>query len=93
MWNFTGSVFMTVGVADAHLASSVFSAVGFTVPPLIRVTACGTVMFDLESLVDQFFGSHHTYHVAENKFERFRGVLELISRFEFVFCRCENYIF
>ena len=34
------------------------------------------------------------YHSAENKFERFSGFfLELISRFEFGFCRCENYVF
>ena len=31
------------------------------------------------------------YHAARNKFERFRGFLELISRFEFEFCRRENY--
>ena len=28
------------------------------------------------------------YHAAENKFERFRGVLEFISRIEFEFRRC-----
>ena len=28
------------------------------------------------------------YHSRQNQFERFRGVLELISRFEFDFCRC-----
>ena len=33
------------------------------------------------------------YHAPGNKFERFRGFLELISRFEFEFCRCENFIF
>ena len=35
----------------------------------------------------------HGYHAAENKFERFRGFLELISRFEFEFefRRCGNY--
>ena len=33
------------------------------------------------------------YHAAENKFERFRGFLQLISRFEFEFRRCGNYIF
>ena len=33
------------------------------------------------------------YHSARNKFERFREFLELISRFEFDFRRCENYIF
>ena len=31
------------------------------------------------------------YYSARNKFERFRGFLELISRFEFEFCRCENF--
>ena len=33
------------------------------------------------------------YHAPGNKFERFRGVLELISRFEFEFCRRENFFF
>ena len=33
------------------------------------------------------------YYSAENQFERFRGVLELISWFEFEFRRCENYFF
>ena len=33
------------------------------------------------------------YHAAENKFERFRRFLQLISRFEFEFRRCGNYIF
>ena len=33
------------------------------------------------------------YHSTGNQFERFRGVLELISRFEFEFCRRENYFF
>ena len=28
------------------------------------------------------------YHTAENEFERFREFWELISRFEFDFCRC-----
>ena len=34
-----------------------------------------------------------TYHAARNKFERFRGFWELISRFEFEFCRCGNFFF
>ena len=34
-----------------------------------------------------------TYHAARNLFERFRVFLELISRFEFEFCRRGNYIF
>ena len=33
------------------------------------------------------------YHAARNLIERFRGFFELISRFEFEFCRCENYFF
>ena len=33
------------------------------------------------------------YYSRRNKFERFRGFLELISRFEFEFCRRENYFF
>ena len=33
------------------------------------------------------------YHATGNKFERFRVFLELISRFEFEFCRLENYFF
>ena len=33
------------------------------------------------------------YHATGNKFERFRGFLELIGRFEFEFRRCGNYIF
>ena len=28
------------------------------------------------------------YYAARNKFERFRGFLQLINRFEFEFCRC-----
>ena len=31
------------------------------------------------------------YHVAENKFERFRGFMELKSRFDFDFRRCGNF--
>ena len=33
------------------------------------------------------------YYSTGNQFERFRGFLELISRFEFEFCRRENYFF
>ena len=33
------------------------------------------------------------YHSPGNKFERFRGFLELIGRFEFELCRRENYFF
>ena len=33
------------------------------------------------------------YHAARNLFERFRGFLELMSRFEFEFCRCGNFFF
>ena len=33
------------------------------------------------------------YYSARNQFERFRGFLELISRFEFEFRRRENYFF
>ena len=36
---------------------------------------------------------NQVYYAARNKFERFRGFLELISRFEFEFCRCVNYFF
>ena len=37
---------------------------------------------------------HNTqYYSARNQFERFRGFLELIRRFEFEFRRRENYIF
>ena len=32
-----------------------------------------------------------TYHAGPNKFERFRGFLELISRSEFDFLRRENF--
>ena len=31
------------------------------------------------------------YYSRPNQFERFRGFLELISRFEFEFCRCVNF--
>ena len=31
------------------------------------------------------------HHAARNKFERFRFFMELISRFEFEFCRCETF--
>ena len=31
------------------------------------------------------------YHAARNQFERFRGFLELINRFEFEYCRRENF--
>ena len=37
--------------------------------------------------------SQTKYHSTGNKFERFRGFLELISRFEFEFCRRGNYFF
>ena len=33
------------------------------------------------------------YYAVQNQFERFRGFLELISRFEFDFLRRENYFF
>ena len=33
------------------------------------------------------------YYSTGNQFERFREFLELISRFEFEFCRRENYFF
>ena len=35
----------------------------------------------------------HTYYSVQNQFERFRGFLELIRRFEFELRRRENYIF
>ena len=31
------------------------------------------------------------YYSARNQFERFRGFVELLNRFEFEFCRCVNY--
>ena len=44
---------------------------------------------------EQALGSDmvHKYHSTGNQFERFRGFLELISRFEFEFRRRGNYIF
>ena len=39
------------------------------------------------------YGAGPCYYSRRNKFERFRGFLELISRFEFEFCRRENYFF
>ena len=48
------------GLMSASGVFSVSSAVN-TVPQLIRVTACGTVMVDLESLVDQYSGVQHAY--------------------------------
>ena len=33
------------------------------------------------------------YHSPGNQFERFRGFLELVRRFEFEFCRRENFFF
>ena len=45
-------------------------------------------------LSDSWKGSRSLlYYSARNQFERFRGFLELISRFEFEFCRCVNYFF
>ena len=38
-------------------------------------------------------GGKTVYYSTGNQFERFRGFLELISRFEFEFCRRENYFF
>ena len=35
---------------------------------------------------------HSQYYSAENQFERFRRVLELISRFEFEFRRCDFFL-
>ena len=35
----------------------------------------------------------HRYYSARNQFERFRGFLELIRRFEFELRRRENYFF
>ena len=37
--------------------------------------------------------ARNRYHSARNKFDRFRWFLELIGRFQFEFCRCQNYIF
>ena len=50
-------------------------------------TNIGTKFFVLHRIF------HFGYHAARNKFERFRGCLELISRFEFEFCRCEIFCF
>ena len=56
----------------------------------LRCTGTG---FDLRTttLVPDF-GDHAAYSV-QNQFERFRGFLELIRRFEFELRRRENYIF
>ena len=43
--------------------------------------------------IQQCLKVEELYYSARNKFERFRGFLELISRFEFEFCRCVNYFF
>ena len=42
---------------------------------------------------DEAAAKNGDYHAPGNKFERFREFLELISRFEFEFCRRENYFF
>ena len=42
--------------------------------------------------VSQLRSELQHYHAADNQFERFRGFLDLISRFEFEFRRGENYI-
>ena len=44
-------------------------------------------MPDAKATVDKGWENLETYHAARNLFERFRGFLELISRFEFEFCR------
>ena len=41
----------------------------------------------------KFLFEHPAYYSTGNKFERFRGFLELISRFEFEFRRRGNYFF
>ena len=43
--------------------------------------------------IDALVWRFSEYCARPNKFERFRGFLELISRFEFDFLRRENYFF
>ena len=53
-----------------------------------------TVLWMLTSVKPSTHSTQYrTYHSTGNKFERFRGFLELISRFEFEFRRRENYFF
>ena len=57
-----------------------------TVEDVMRMQRWQIVRARIEAQVER-----KTYYSARNKFERFRGFLELISRFEFEFCRCVNY--
>ena len=67
----------------------------------VAANLCGRRGFRGGPLLDvhgslQLLNSSHVrerYHSTGNKFERFRGFLELISRFEFEFCRRGNYFF
>ena len=52
---------------------------------LVIRMACSNIA-DYHDAADVFM-----YHARRNQFERFRGFLELISRFEFDFLRRENY--
>ena len=55
-----------------------------------RQLLCIAVRFSTFA-VSSLLGSR--YYSVQNQFERFRWFWELFSRFEFEFCRCENYIF
>ena len=59
----------------------------------LSLTLFFSVSFSLSLFPFSPFSPHSLYRMAENQFERFRWFLELISRFEFEFRRCENYIF
>ena len=50
------------------------------------------VLEGLYKLKYEFLFGFRQYHAPGNKFERFRGVLELIGRFEFEFCRHEFFL-
>ena len=83
---------MVAAVEDAHLVRYVVEK-GLEEDAAASWRSLGvprTSLFILPSFV-RFGGS--SYHSTENKFERFRGFFEFISRFEFEFCRRGNYIY
>ena len=81
---------MTLKHVPIFCRSKVTSSVVITICSLkyIDVTRCTHT--DLDVMQEKRI---HYYHSRRNQFERSREVLELISRFEFEFRRCEKLFF
>ena len=60
---------------------------------ILQETVLPTPSWILFKICESCAFSAALYHSPGNQFERFREVLELIRRFEFEFCRRENYFF